>query len=96
MTETKATRAADSSEPAGSSTCNDGDLLSVAAHGLRCAFSWEPGARIIGNCRSADLRKIFAEYIALKSPKTALTSDQPNGPICGNADSHGLATEGRR
>ena len=52
----------------GSETCVDGDLLSVAAHGLRCALSWEPGVRIIGNCRAADLRKIFAEYIAMKSP----------------------------
>jgi hypothetical protein len=70
-----ATRSAGSSAPACSETCTDGDLLSVAAHGLRCAISWEPGARIIGNCRSADLRKIFEEYIALKSPNSA---------ICGN------------
>jgi hypothetical protein len=68
MNDKDAQRTYGSYEPDGSTTCTDGDLLSVAAHGLRCAISWEPGSRIIGNCRAADLRMIFEEYIAMKSP----------------------------
>jgi len=44
----------------------DGNLMEVAQHMRQCGNSWEPGARLIGNCRACDLAAIADEYLRIK------------------------------
>jgi len=42
---------------------SDGILLEVAARMAECATAWEPGARLIGNCRACDIAAVARGYL---------------------------------
>jgi len=45
----------------------DGNLARVAQHMQQCGEAWEPGARLIGNCRACDIAAIAADYIKIRA-----------------------------
>ena len=65
----------------------DGDLFAVAKHGVICAKSWEPSARLIGNCRACDLQQIFKNFIEI-NPKVAIAKVIANNALyfCDTSD----------
>lgn len=43
---------------------HDGNLVEVAKHMRECGHAWEPGVRLIGNCRACDIAQIAENFIA--------------------------------
>ncbi len=52
--------------PGSASWPADGNLVQVAQHMQQCGEAWEPGARLIGNCRACDIAAIAEEYLLLR------------------------------
>jgi len=43
---------------------HDGNLVEVAKHLRQCGQAWEPGARLIGNCRADDIAQVASNFLA--------------------------------
>lgn len=64
----------------GDSICweHDGDILEVAKHLRECASSWEPKARLIGNCRAHDLAVMAESYLNMYTMVEYLANELKN------------------